>query len=576
MHMSVHRRTSETDERTVAVLVLGMHRSGTSSIAGTLVRLGGTAPVNLIPPGEDNERGFWESTVLAALNDEILAAGGSDWLDWRPYDVARIDAASADVLNARAKSVLASEFGDTGFPIIKDPRMCRLMRFWAPVFEEARWSVRALLPLRSPLEVAWSLERRNDVSPSNGCLMWLRHVLDAEVETRGMVRAVLDWRTFLADKRGTLARVGKQLDLDWPNQSESVYADIDDFVSADLRHHKASEAEMQAHPAINELVKETYGAVIELAEDPSNGGVLRKLDEVRARLESAVAIFDRPMGELEEGILRTRSRATAERDQFARDLAVEREIAAKLGAERDQIAGDLAAERKTAAKLAAERDQIAGDLAAERKTAAKLAAERDQIAGDLAAERKTSGKLAAERDKIAGHFAAERKDFALRLRATNAERDSLFEQIGELNHDIARAEKFMEHIASRYAEKSHASKNIEMRELWKTRFMARGVSPMRKELDAIRNSLFFDAGHYLERNPDVRASGMDPALHYLLRGGLERRDPGPFFSTEAYLVRYPDVAEAGLNALLHYETYGRSENRQAIFCRERQRLRVAK
>src|SRR5271166_688101 len=264
-----------------------------------------------------------------------------------------------------------------------------------------------------------------------------------------MVRAVLDWRTFLADKRGTLARVGKQLDLDWPNPSESVFADIDDFVSADLRHHKAGEAEMQAHPAINELVKETYGAVIELAEDPSNGEVLRKLDEVRSRFESAVAIFDRPMGELEKGILRTRSRATAERDQ---------------------IAGHLALERETAAKLAAERDQIAGHLAAERETAAKLAVERDQIAGLLAAERETAAKLAPERDQIAGLLAAERKEFALQLRAPNAERDSLSEQIGELNREIVRAEKFMEHIASRYAEKSRGSKNIRMRELWKIRF----------------------------------------------------------------------------------------------------------
>ena len=29
---------------------------------------------------------------------------------------------------------------------------------------------------------------------------------------------------------------------------------------------------MHAHPAINELVKETYGAVIEPAEDSSNDG----------------------------------------------------------------------------------------------------------------------------------------------------------------------------------------------------------------------------------------------------------------------------------------------------------------
>ena len=54
-----------------AVLVLGMHRSGTSSLAGTLVKLGGTAPLNLVPADPDNTRGFWKSWVLMALNDEF-------------------------------------------------------------------------------------------------------------------------------------------------------------------------------------------------------------------------------------------------------------------------------------------------------------------------------------------------------------------------------------------------------------------------------------------------------------------------------------------------------------------------
>jgi hypothetical protein len=143
-----------------AVLVLGMHRSGTSSVAGALMALGGSAPLHLMPPQEDNERGFWESAVLTALNDEILAAGGSAWLDWRAFDPERIDPAAAGDLHARAISALANEFSDAGLPIVKDPRMCRLMRLWAPVFEEAEWSVRALLPLRSPLEVVFSVNHR--------------------------------------------------------------------------------------------------------------------------------------------------------------------------------------------------------------------------------------------------------------------------------------------------------------------------------------------------------------------------------------------------------------------------------
>ncbi|MGH6682236.1 MAG: hypothetical protein ACREDL_25615, partial [Bradyrhizobium sp.] len=54
---------------TAAIFVLGMHRSGTSSLAGTLVQLGGNAPRHLLSPQPNNERGFWESEVIVALND---------------------------------------------------------------------------------------------------------------------------------------------------------------------------------------------------------------------------------------------------------------------------------------------------------------------------------------------------------------------------------------------------------------------------------------------------------------------------------------------------------------------------
>ena len=76
---------------------------------------------------------------------------------------------------------------------------------------------------------------------------------------------------------------------------------------------------------------------------------------------------------------------------------------------------------------------------------------------------------------------------------------------------------------------------------------------------AVRNSAFFDREFYLDSNPDVRASGMDAASHYLFCGGGEGRDPGPFFSTHEYLARFPHVAASGVNPLAHYEMYGRRE-----------------
>ena len=301
-----------------------MHRSGTSSVAGTLVLLGGTAPLHVMPPAPDNERGFWESCVIAEMNDAILAAAGSGWQDWRKFDPAQIDGVAADALRARAKAILAEEFGGACFPIIKAPRMCRLLRFWAPVFKEAEWSVRALLPIRSPLEVGWSLNVRDRLGASYGSLLWLRHVLDAEAETRGLTRAVLSWPGFLKDRRRALARVGEQLDVIWPRWCEGALAEIDEFVSADLRHQWASEDDLRTHPAVSDLVRETYAAMLELVENPDEGSVLRRLDAVRARFDCAEAIFDHPMRELEEKVRSARAQAPADRTELTLQLAAAR------------------------------------------------------------------------------------------------------------------------------------------------------------------------------------------------------------------------------------------------------------
>jgi hypothetical protein len=425
----------------ILVVVLGMHRSGTSSAAGTLVRLGAAAPQHLLATNADNERGYWESRVIVDLNDAILAAAGSDWKDWRKFDLNKIDALEADALRARAKEALAEEFGDVGFAVVKDPRMCRLMPFWGPVFAEAKWSVRALLPIRPPLEVSQSLHCRDGLDPAYGCLLWLRHVLDAEAETRGMARAFLDWPQFLGNGRNVLAQASEQLGVIWPYWCESALADIDQFVSTELRRQRTSEADMQTHPAVNDLGRRTYAAMIELVQDSASSGVLRKLDDLRAGFEIASTLFDLPMREATDEVRRVRSQAAAE---------------------------------------------------------------------------------------------------------------------------LARGEAIIARLAGQHRERRRNSMRAGSRFLWKPRSKAAAPPlPNAQDVATIRDSLFFNSAHYLETNPDVLAAGFDAAFHYLVHGGREARDPGPFFSTKAYLARYPDVAEANVNALLHYETHGRQENRMA-------------
>lgn len=156
-------------------------------------------------------------------------------------------------------------------------------------------------------------------------------------------------------------------------------------------------------------------------------------------------------------------------------------------------------------------------------------------------------QLAEARTEFARELAKAREEFEVRLGEAQRE-------CQRLANGVARAEDIIAYVAQRY----------EPRSARKLRFLDYFRPRQRDtmELTAIRKSVFFDGEFYLNSNPDVCASGMDAASHYLVCGGREGRDPGPFFSTHEYLARFPDVAGSGVNALAHYEMYGRREMRR--------------
>ena len=69
----------------------------------------------------------------------------------------------------------------------------------------------------------------------------------------------------------------------------------------------------------------------------------------------------------------------------------------------------------------------------------------------------------------------------------------------------------------------------------------------------------FDAHYYAAVNPDVMAAGINGALHYLLIGFREGREPSLTFSGQTYLRVNPDAA--GWNPLVHYARHGHREGR---------------
>jgi glycosyltransferase involved in cell wall biosynthesis len=75
----------------------------------------------------------------------------------------------------------------------------------------------------------------------------------------------------------------------------------------------------------------------------------------------------------------------------------------------------------------------------------------------------------------------------------------------------------------------------------------------------IERAELFDSAWYLERYPDVAATGVDPLDHYLWRGAAEMRDPSPLFDARRYAELHAADLRAVRNPLLHYVENGGSQ-----------------
>jgi len=288
---SADRQGKRPSSGRVCLLVPGMHRSGTSALSRVLTLLGADPPKALMPANEANEAGYWESIEIYKLNDDLLASAGSGWDDWRAIDPGWYASPKAGEFRARAQAALEAEFGDSSFFVLKDPRICRIAPFWLDVFDTAGIRPLILLPLRNPLEVAASLEKRDGFPPEFGHLLWLRHVLEAEAATRGRPRLHCSYDELMADWPRLAARAQAALALSWPRTPERAAPEIDAFLAESLRHHKEAPKRAAENPALSAWLRETFAILDRWAaggEDPAD---LTALDRIRAAFDDAAPAF---------------------------------------------------------------------------------------------------------------------------------------------------------------------------------------------------------------------------------------------------------------------------------------------
>lgn len=221
-------------------LVLGMHRSGTSAATKLLALSGCGLPKDLVPADDHNQRGYFEPWRVAVFNDERLRAAGGAWDD--PFGFPYRPLEEDKAWRARAHALLTGQFDLDSAPLMKDPRLSILLPLWLPVFDQAGMSPLCVIPVRSPLEVAASLAKRDGFVADKSILLWCAYMLAAETYSRDLPRVFVSYEALIADWRPQADRIEAAHGRPLPRLDTAAAKRIGEFLTPSLRHHSGETA----------------------------------------------------------------------------------------------------------------------------------------------------------------------------------------------------------------------------------------------------------------------------------------------------------------------------------------------
>lgn len=487
------------------VLVLGMHRAGTSATTAVLRAAGFDCgdTEGLLAARPANPNGYLERRAIADLNDRLLASLGWTWDSPGAEPLHPPPARPALVEEARA--CVASDLTPGQPWVLKDPRMSLLLPWWRQVLLDRFVAVVAVRP---PVEVAWSLWVRDGLSLPLGAALWAAYHRHLAAGLEGLPVIVVDYPALTADPGPVVAELLaglRRLGIEAP----AVDGHVEAAAAIEPRLRRATQPDGAS--------REVEGSAAAMAEAWACAPI-----RVHDRFHLPVPAPAPWEVALLEEHRRLRDHA-AIAEQAGRHLAQERR-------EHEATRREL---RRTEDALRAEQERPDPPPVAVAQTAPvgpPVPSEPAHPAPPVGEQRVVppppgrAGVRAALRGAV------------LRARLRPGLRNPLFDSAWyrATYPDLRRA---------RLGAWWH----------WRRHGWREGRDP----------NPWFSVRWYLAANPDVRREGVDPLHHYLAHGWREGRAPGPGFDGRAYLRRYPDVAAAGIDPLLHFLRYGAREGRIA-------------
>jgi lipopolysaccharide biosynthesis protein len=543
------------------VLVLGMHRTGTSAVAGVL-RAAGLYAGNddeLVGRLAANPDGFVERPDVVDLDDRLLEALGWAWdtPDPEPMPVAP----PLDELVAAGRALVSQQLAAAGRTwVLKDPRMSLLLPWWRRILLDR---FVAVVTVREPAEAAWSLSIRDGFTAELGLALWSAYYRHLAAGLEGLAVVSLDYgrlteqpETVVPQLLDELQRLGVAGPFDQEAALSAVRSVLRRPTQPDVELGPLSESlghlrEAWLREPLRVQKRFEYEAP---APDRWERAILAG-HRIRRQLESALAEVQESREQLTVGLDDAIEQADALRDELSAAKAEQNSLARRA----QQLGDELEATRRRQHALEAELqtgraqgealEHFAKALEAAGQELESTRQELGAVRGELVSLSHNLDQAQQSAQSKRGRRATSPRDLGRAVRTLmlrGAVRLIPQTALARLWHNPLFDAAW---YAERYQDIGHKRMHAEQH------FRRHGAGEGR------RPNELFDTTWYLSRYQDVAKSGLNPLDHYLLFGALEGRDPGPKFSTSWYLEHHPDVAETRVNPLLHYLRYGRLEGR---------------
>ena len=263
------------------LFVAGAGRSGTSTLAGIVSRLGMHVPVPEVPPDDSNPRGFSEPQWVVDVHDEWLSEALVQVGDARPtawFDTGRI--CSREPARIRVSEWLEPHFAEHPELVVKDPRLSWFLGLWRVAAIRTGATPVFATMLRPPAEVVGSKQKyyANKLGSAHLAASWVNMLLHTERATRsvgvgaeggtGQGRVFVRYEDLLTDWVKTTTAMGHALDLQTIIHTRSdQIREVHRFIDPTLRRVTATLDDLGLPPRLHDLTGQTWAELNRLADE---------------------------------------------------------------------------------------------------------------------------------------------------------------------------------------------------------------------------------------------------------------------------------------------------------------------